>query len=77
MASKRCASVNQNKLCANIYAHFTGWKRLDKPAVSIFPKLLVRLHSGFTEFPFPKAICDSSLKALLLRHWFQAEDDHS
>jgi len=35
---------------AEINIHFSGLKNLDTPAVFVFPKLLVCLDCGFTEF---------------------------
>ena len=37
-----------------IAIHFPGLKGLDKPVVWVFPKLLVCLNCGFTEFVVPK-----------------------
>lgn len=34
--------------------HFSGLKNLDTPPVFVFPKLLVCLDCGFTEFGMPK-----------------------
>jgi hypothetical protein len=55
MSCKSCASENQTELGAEINIHFPGRKGLDKPALMIFPKLLVCLDCGFTQFPFPEA----------------------
>jgi hypothetical protein len=50
MACKSCGSNNQQEFGAEINIHFPGQEALDKPAVLVFPKLLVCLHCGFTEF---------------------------
>jgi hypothetical protein len=50
MACKSCGSDNQQKFGAEINIHFPGREALDKPAVLVFPKLLVCLRCGFTEF---------------------------
>jgi hypothetical protein len=47
---RSCASENQTGFGAEINIHFSGWENLDKPAVLVFPKLLVCLDCGFTEF---------------------------
>jgi hypothetical protein len=47
---RSCASENQTEFGAEINIHFSGRKNLDKPAVLVFPKLLVCLDCGFTEF---------------------------
>jgi hypothetical protein len=43
-------AVHEN---GEIAIHFPGLKGLDKPIVWVFPKLLVRLDCGFTEFTVP------------------------
>ena len=50
MACKSCGSDNQQKFGAEINIHFPGREAMDKPAVLVFPKLLVCLRCGFTEF---------------------------
>ena len=52
---KSCQSVNQSTLNGEIGIHFPGLKGLDKPIVWVFPKLLVCLNCGFTEFAVPEA----------------------
>jgi hypothetical protein len=54
MACKSCGSDNQQELGSEINIHFPGGEGLDKPAVLAFPKLLVCLHCGFTEFTLPE-----------------------
>lgn len=48
MACKSCGSDNQSEFGAEINIHFPGRKGLDKPAVLVFPKLVVCLDCGFT-----------------------------
>ena len=55
MACRSCGSGNQTEFGAEINIHFPGRKGLDEPAVLIFPKLLVCLDCGFTQFTFPEA----------------------
>jgi hypothetical protein len=50
MSCKSCKSERQSNLTAEVAIHFPGLNGLDKPIVSIFPKLLVCLNCGFTEF---------------------------
>ena len=45
-----CGSGNQTELTAEMVIHFSGLKNLDKPAVWVYPKLLVCLHCGYSHF---------------------------
>jgi hypothetical protein len=54
MACRSCRSQNQTEFGAEINIHFSGRKGLDKPAVLVFPKLVVCLDCGFTQFTFPE-----------------------
>jgi hypothetical protein len=38
-----------------IMIHFPGLKNLDKPAVMVFPKIVVCMDCGLTEFTIPAA----------------------
>jgi len=60
MSCKSCQSQNQRNLNGEIAIHFHGLKGLDKPIVWVFPKLLVCLNCGFTEFVIP----DDELRVL-------------
>jgi hypothetical protein len=53
MICKQCASDNQSSFTGEVAVHFPGLKGLDKPIVWVFPKLLVCLHCGLTEFTVP------------------------
>lgn len=55
MSCKSCQSENERTLNGEVAIHFPGPKGLDKPIVWVFPKLLVCLNCGFTEFEIPKA----------------------
>jgi hypothetical protein len=55
MVCKRCASENQSTFNGEVAIHFPGPKGLDKPIVWLFPKLVVCLDCGFTEFSVPEA----------------------
>lgn len=54
MACKSCKSENQRDFNGEIATHFPGLNGVDKPIVWVFPKMLVCLHCGFTEFVFPE-----------------------
>jgi hypothetical protein len=54
MACRSCGSETQTEFGAEINIHFPGRKGLDKPAVLVFPKLVVCLDCGFTQFTFPE-----------------------
>lgn len=54
---RRCSSNNQD-FSGEIAIHFTGPKGLDKPIVWVFPKLLVCLACGLTEFTVPERELD-------------------
>ena len=54
MSCKSCLSEHQSSLNGEIAIHFPGLKGLDKPIVWVYPKLLVCLNCGFTEFAIPE-----------------------
>ena len=54
MGCKSCQSKYQRNLSAEIGIHFPGLEGLDKPVVWVFPKLVVCLNCGFTEFEIPE-----------------------
>ena len=49
-----CGSGNQAEFSAEINIHFSGLKNLDKPSVLVFPKLLVCLDCGLSQFTLPE-----------------------
>jgi len=55
MQCESCQSENQRTLNGEIAIHSPGRDGLNKPIVWVFPKLLVYLNCGFTEFAVPKA----------------------
>jgi len=55
MVCERCTSNNQHSFNAEVAIHFPGLKGLDKPIVWLFPKLVVCLHCGLTEFTVPES----------------------
>jgi hypothetical protein len=60
MPCKSCQSQTQRNLNGEIAIHCPGLKGLHKPIVWVFPKLLVCLDCGFTEF----AISETELRQL-------------
>jgi hypothetical protein len=52
---RSCQTAVKSTLNAEIAIHFPGLEGLDKPLVWVFPKLLVCLNCGFTEFAIPEA----------------------
>ena len=54
MACKSCHSENQLNFNGEVAIHFPGLAGLDKPVVFVFPKLLICLNCGFTEFEVPE-----------------------
>ena len=53
MRCKSCGFENLQQFDAEIAIHFPSLKGLDKPIVWVFPKLLVCLKCGTTEFAIP------------------------
>ena len=51
---KSCQSSNQSTFNGEIAIHFSGLEGLNKPIVWVFPKVLVCLNCGFTEFAIPE-----------------------
>ncbi len=54
MASKRCTSDNQRAFSGEVAIHFPGLNGLDKPIVWVYPKVMVCLECGLTEFTVPE-----------------------
>jgi hypothetical protein len=54
MTCKGCHSDKHSVFNGEIAIHFPGLEGLDKPIVWVFPKLVVCLHCGSTEFTVPK-----------------------
>jgi hypothetical protein len=50
MSCRSCQSQRQRNFGSEICIHVPGLKGLDKPLVWAFPKLVVCLDCGFTEF---------------------------
>jgi len=54
MRCKSCKLESQLEFGAEMNIHFPGLEALDKPVVWVFPKLLVCMDCGFTEFAIPE-----------------------
>ena len=54
MACKRCDSPSQSTFNGEVAIHFPGLNGLDKPIVFVFPKIVVCLQCGLTEFTVPE-----------------------
>ena len=54
MICRACQSATTSKFPSEINIHFPGRENLETPTVWIFPKLLVCLNCGFTEFLVPE-----------------------
>jgi hypothetical protein len=54
MTCKGCQSDKQSLFNGEIAIHFPALEGLDKSIVWVFPKLVVCLHCGFTEFAVPE-----------------------
>ena len=53
MTCKSCGSDNRRTLAAEIAIHLPGFRNLDKPAVLVFPELLLCLDCGVAKFVVP------------------------
>lgn len=54
MSCKQCSSQHQRSFNGELAIHFPGLDGLDKPIVWTFPKLLVCMDCGFTDFTVPE-----------------------
>ena len=54
MPCRGCASNRRSSFGGEVAIHFPGMKGLNKPIVWVFPKLLVCLDCGLTEFIVPE-----------------------
>ena len=50
-----CGLGNGAEFAAEMIIHFRGLKNLDKPGVWVFPKVLVCLDCGFSQFTVPES----------------------
>jgi predicted nucleic-acid-binding Zn-ribbon protein len=63
MPCKKCGSEDQTEFGAEVNLHFQGNSERDKQAILLFPKLLVCMECGFTEF----VISETDLPHLSMR----------
>ncbi len=54
MACRSCGSENQTEFVSEILIHFSGLENLNKPGVLVFPKVLVCLDCGVSQFSLPE-----------------------
>lgn len=54
MSCALCMSANQVDFPTEIAFHFPGYKNLDKPHILAFPRVLVCLDCGFSQFNLPE-----------------------
>ena len=55
MACRYCGSGNVSDFNADICLHFPGFTGLSKPALFVFPRVVVCLQCGFAEFTVPES----------------------
>jgi hypothetical protein len=55
MPCKSCGSINQDKFIGEMGIRSPGLKYIDKPAVFLFPELIVCLNCGAAEFVVPES----------------------
>jgi hypothetical protein len=55
MRCKSCGSVNLKKFIGEMGIRSPGLENIDKPAVWVFPVLIVCLDCGIAEFAVPEA----------------------
>lgn len=55
MVCKKCGSANHNEVNAEVYIHFPGRAGLNKAGLLVFPKLLLCLGCGLTDFTVPQS----------------------
>jgi len=70
MSCAWCRSSKQVELTAEMLIHFPGLKNLDKPALWLFPKLLVCLACGCSHFTVPGTELGSIAKDTLANQSF-------
>jgi hypothetical protein len=59
-----CASGHQAEFTSEINIHFSGLKHIDEPGVLLFPKLLVCLDCGFSQFVTEKTELDRLARSM-------------
>jgi len=51
---RSCGSEDQTQFNSEIMIHFSGLKHLSNPGVLVFPRLLVCLDCGVSQFALPE-----------------------
>ena len=64
MACKKCSSEYLKTFDGETAIHFSGLDGLSKPIVWVFPKVLVSLECGFSEFAIPESELEVLLQVL-------------
>jgi hypothetical protein len=59
MSCPSCRSGNQAEFPSEMLIHFSGRQNLDRPAVWVFPKLLICLDCGFLQATVPPSVLAS------------------
>ena len=54
MSCHSCGSLRRRLFSSEVAVHFPGLDGLTKPIVWVFPKLMVCLDCGFSEFTVPE-----------------------
>ena len=72
MSCPSCASSRQAEFVAEVNLHFRGLKNLDNPGILLFPKVLVCMDCGSSQFNTPEGELvrlagGTSPKAVLMR----------
>jgi hypothetical protein len=65
MSCQLCGSSKEAELTAEMLVHFPGLKNVDKPAVWLFPRLLVCPNCGLSRFTVPETELASIAKKAL------------
>ena len=60
MSCALCTSANQVEFPTEMAFHFSGRKNLDRPYIFAYPKVLLCLDCGFSQFTLP----ETELRAL-------------
>jgi hypothetical protein len=55
MSCPSCASGRQAEFVAEVNLHFRGLKNLDNPGILVFPKVLVCMDCGSSQFSTPES----------------------
>ncbi len=55
MTCSSCAAGRQAEFAAEINLHFSGLNNIDKPGVLLFPKVMVCMDCGCSQFSTPKS----------------------